>query len=156
MDDVTAELVRAMLSYDPLTGEFMWRPVGNPGHASQGKPVGRVTRAGYHDIGLCRRRYFAHRLAWLYVHGVWPNGSIDHIDGNKLNNRISNLRDVTHAQNMQNTKRRTDNRVGFQGVTRTKSGKFLAAITIGTFATAEEASAAYLSAKAQMHSGYVA
>ena len=155
MDEEFAEFVRKMLNYDPITGSFVWRDVGACGRASAGKSPGRITSAGYHDIGLRGRRYFAHRLAWLHVHGVWPKGVIDHIDGDKLNNKISNLRDVTHAQNMHNTKIRVDNNIGVQGVTLTRTGKYRASISIGTFNTSEEASSEYLRVKALLHSGYL-
>jgi hypothetical protein len=101
-----------------------------------------------------------HRAAWLYVHGKWPNGQIDHINGDRSDNRISNLRDVSHSVNQQNVHRpRRDNASGFLGVTRQKnlwtsqvtvSGKTL---HLGLFKTPEEAASAYLEAKRKHHTG---
>lgn len=148
------------LSYDPQTGEFKWAVAPGRGAVRVGDIAGRKSNNGYRQIGLGGRIYLAHRLAWLVVYGEWPKCQIDHINGIKDDNRISNLRDVTIAQNSHAIfKPQPNNRTGFRGVTFNKwIGKFHAKITkagktlfLGYFRTAEEASAAYLSAKQQIH-----
>jgi hypothetical protein len=110
-------------------------------------------------ITLFRRNYPAHRLAWLYVHGKWPNGHLDHINRNPSHNVIANLREATAAENAYNRKTRRDNRVGLKGVSRTKYGTFKAWIQVnkkplylGSYPTPEKAHAAYVAA-AQKHFG---
>lgn len=118
MDDLTltAEYVRSVLIYDVDTGEFTNRVTRAP-RSRAGDKSGGVHTHGYIKIRLKGRKRYAHRLAWLYVHGTWPTGYIDHIDGNTSNNRMSNLRVVTHAQNNINRRLRNDNTSGCKGVT---------------------------------------
>lgn len=173
--DLTAQRLRELLHYDPGTGEFTWksRPselfseerfcrIWNSQHA--GKPAGRTAPHGYIRIAIFDRRHYGHRLAWLYERGEWPAGEIDHINGNRADNRLSNLRDVTRQLNAQNIRQRY---AGYSdlplGVTFNKKERvFAAAIRIngkstplGRFSTAEEAHNAYLSAKRHHHPGAV-
>jgi hypothetical protein len=100
-------------------------------------------------------RVRAHRVAWAVYHGQWPDGQIDHIDGNRLNNRIENLRDVSASQNRKNTKKRKDNTSGIVGVCFDKqTGKWIAKInvsgsnkTLGRYSDIEEATLARKSAE---------
>jgi HNH endonuclease/AP2 domain len=100
-------------------------------------------------------------VAWLIVYGAWPSKNIDHINGVKTDNRIANLRDVSQSINGENRAApRKSTRSGFLGVTKDKDGKFRAQISVGgknthlgVFAVAEEAFAAYLSAKRRLHVG---
>ena len=94
---LTAEWLRANMVYEPETGVFLWR-VRGPGRM-MGKVLGTTVWPGYRSMKVDGVLYYAHRLAWLYVHGEWPSASIDHRDGNKGNNAISNLRIATHSQN---------------------------------------------------------
>lgn len=103
-----------------------------------------------------------HRYIWLYVHGKWPDGVIDHIDGNAMNNRLDNLRDVSqHVNTQNNRKARSNNRSGFLGVHFDKNRNlYKAEITmagknrhLGRFNTPEEAHEAYLKAKRELHEG---
>lgn len=142
------------LRYEKDSGNFCWitkRKGRNPS-----KAAGSITPTGYRTICINGVDILAHRLAWLYVHGSWPVGVIDHINGNRQDNRISNLRDVTQVENMLNVhKPRIDNTTGYRGVSLHKpSGKYLARLKIGgkykslgLFACAEAAAAAYTSAK---------
>lgn len=149
--------LRQVLDYDPETGVFRWRErlmVRN----RIGDVAGTIRKDGRREIGINRRTYLAHRLAWLHVHGVWPDSDIDHRNGIPDDNRIANLRLATRAQNLQNLQHvRSTNTSGYTGVQRQKN-KWRADISLnrqhhflGLFDTAEEASAAYRRAKAEMH-----
>ena len=111
---------------------------------------------GYCIIRLDDRLYTAHRLAWLYVHGQWPTHQLDHINGNRQDNRLCNLRPATNAENAQNRTRKS-NTSGFPGVRKTNS-KWTAEIKVnykpirlGRFDSPEAAYAAYLEAKRKYH-----
>lgn len=114
---------------------------------------------GYRVVGVDGKIYLAHRLIWLMVHGKFPADMLDHINGSKLDNRISNLREATNQQNAQNqTKPQVNNKSGFLGVRLHKQGRFEARIRInsnlkylGYFDTPEEAHDVYLQAKRQLH-----
>lgn len=156
-NELSAERLRELLSYDADTGGFTW--LVNRGSAAKvGGPAGRKVGGGYIQIGIDGRRYMAHRLAWLYVHGHWPDVEIDHISGEPEDNRIANLREATRSQNLQNLRRaRADSRSGLLGVSRA-AGRWLAQIQtsgkkkyLGLFDTAESAHNAYLAAKAELH-----
>ena len=156
-DALTQGALMAALRYDPETGDFHWR---NPVYASWKSPAGSVAN-GRKTIWVNGFNYYASRLAWLYVYGVWPNAEIDHINGNSTDNRIANLRDVSHAVNMQNQKRpRKDNRSGLIGAQKNGSGWRAVVKTggkklhLGTYDTPEQAHAAYLQAKKAMHPAF--
>ena len=126
-----------------------------------GKRLGCRHKNGYTTISIHGGVYMAHRLAWLYEYGVWPNGDIDHIDGNKTNNALYNLRNVSRSENNFNQKLCSKNsKTGLLGVSRHKeSGRYRATIYInykqkclGYFDTPEEAHQAYLTAKRELHS----
>ncbi len=143
---VTFAEVRQLFDYNSETGEFI-RFIGIPG-ASAGIVKGCIRSDGYDQISVNRKRELTHRLVWLWVHGYLPE-QIDHIDGNRLNNRIANLREATTSQNHGNMARPTKNTSGYKGV-RQRGKRFYASIKhnrkmlyIGTFATAEEAHIAY-------------
>lgn len=158
--DLTAQQLREVLRYDPDTGEFTWLSKRS-WKALAGARAGCVDREGYRKIFFYRFGLLCeHRLAWLYMRGHWPSGVIDHIDGDKGNNRFDNLRDVVHTENLWNTKRaRLRNKSGLLGVTTCKRGGFVATIQthgqrryIGWFKTAEAAHQAYLEEKRRLHS----
>lgn len=142
-------------------GSLMWTRAGSARRA--GKQAGRLMSNGYRTVCIKRRVYMEHRLVWLMTHGEWPSGVIDHIDGNKQNNRPSNLRDVTQSVNLQNRhKPQSNNQSKLLGVKSKPNGTYYSMIGVnrkytylGVFATAEEAHAAYIAAKAAMHPGYV-
>lgn len=101
--ELTQELLKEYLHYDPETGIFTWKKktAYNTSKMEIGGKAGRNCR-GYIYIGLFKKEYRAHRLAWLYVYGTLPKNNIDHINGDKSDNRIFNLRDVTQRLNNQN------------------------------------------------------
>lgn len=154
--DLTAAELRLLLDYDPSTGVFTHR-------RNIGKRCGNFAPDGRMRIFVAGRSYKAHRLAWLYVHGCWPTGCVDHINRNPADNRIANLRDVSKAENTQNVvAARQNNRVGLLGV-RKAWRRFAARIKVagreihlGYFDTPEEAHAAYLEAKRDLHPGFAA
>lgn len=159
MSDLTAERLRELLRYDSETGEFHWR--GGEGRPRKKTKAGCKDKDGYIRIKVDQRLYAAHRLAWLYVHGEWPKHTIDHKNCVRSDNRIENLRDITREANMQNVKSapRSNKSSGLLGASWHKAaGDWRANIAVngkkrhlGRFDTAEEAHAAYLKAKAELH-----
>ena len=155
---LTAERLRGIMDYDPEIGVFT-RKVRTANCVRVGDVAGSFTSKGYIRIKIDGRLYFAHRLAWLYVHGEWPVDQVDHINGIKNDNRIVNLREGNNAENQHNQRKpQANNKTGLLGVA-PSYGKFVAQITVdrkyrhlGTFPTPEEAHAAYLAAKRQLHS----
>ena len=114
-NELTAEKLRELLHYEPETGIFTWK-VSTSNSVKVGDVAGSPDGLGYLRITVWSRRYQAHRLAWFYVYGEWPKLDIDHINRNTSDNRIANLRDISHKQNMQNASKRSDNTSGCPGV----------------------------------------
>jgi hypothetical protein len=110
---ITQQELKTRLHYDPLTGIFTWLVVKK--HKLLGKQAGNITTNGYREVYIASRKYYSHRLAWLYMYGTFPD-KIDHEDGVRDNNKIDNLRDVSQQQNMQNITLRSDNTSGQMGV----------------------------------------
>jgi HNH endonuclease len=149
---ITRARLRELLDYNDETGEFRWRKrVSKP--VRVGDVAGALEINGYWKISIHGRQYRAHHLAWFYMTGKWRSGFIDHRDGNRSNNRWDNLRRATPSQNCANRRLPRNNRCGFKGVTRTKSGRWCASIHkqgrryhLGIFSTPQEAHAAYVTA----------
>jgi hypothetical protein len=113
---LTAEKLRDCLSYDPETGVFV-RLTCKQQPGLVGKIAGSFAgNRGYTQISVGGRLYKAHRLAWLYVYGAWPQGDLDHANGNRADNRIANLREATRSQNNHNGPTRANNKHGVKGV----------------------------------------
>jgi hypothetical protein len=156
--DLSAQKLRELLNYDPETGIFT-RRIALCNAVKAGDVAGSNSN-GYLALHVAGRRYKAHRLAWMYVYGDWPKSHIDHINGDKADNRITNLRDVDRSTNLQNMRLATKrNSVGLMGVYPVK-GRYTSKIMVngasrylGCFKTAEEAHAAYLEAKREFHPG---
>lgn len=150
------DVLRARLAYDAGTGAFTW--TNGP---RAGKAAGSKNSLGYVQIRTAGGSYYGHRLAWALTTGAWPMRDIDHINGDRADNRLSNLRDVPRRVNLENMRSaRADNTssriLGVEG----RGKRYRARIQVngsmlplGTFATAEEAHGAYVAAKRQLHEG---
>jgi|SRR5580765_96318 len=158
---LTLETLKARFNYDPETGIFTRimrsdvRPCWNSRYAD--KPAGTISATtGYVNLNIDKRLYRAHRLAWLYVYGTWPDGELDHKNLDRLDNRISNLRQATSGQNRANTRKQSNNTSGYKGVTRFRYGnvykwrarinKNRTEIVLGYYDRLEEAHNAYSNA----------
>jgi hypothetical protein len=160
----TIEGLKSIMEYDSESGRLLWKMSRNIGRgkAKAGTPVGSVSPNGYLETSVNGYRTYAHRLAWAIHYGSWPSKHIDHIDGDKLNNAIANLRNCAQRINVENQRKvRSDNTSGFTGVMwRTDKKRWCAVIQAngkrmrrGGFDTPEEAHEAYLKAKRELHEG---
>ncbi len=156
---INQEVLKEILNYNPDTGQFTWVKSTSP-RALPGCVAGSKHKEGYISITIKNKAYLAHRLAWLYVYGSLPKYQIDHINGDRIDNRIVNLRKSTHHQNQGNQRNpHCGNNSGFMGVSFDKvKNKYVATISIngknknlGRYKTPEEAHEVYLEAKRKNH-----
>jgi hypothetical protein len=154
---MTQDELKQRLHYDPETGIFTRIQCRYP--SKIGTRIGSKLPNGYRYIELDGGKYLEHRLVWLYVHGSFPEIQIDHIDRDKTNNKLSNLREATISQNQWNRPMNRNNTSGYTGVYFNKqSGKWQAYIRVnnkqkhlGSFANPELAHEAQKRAKAELH-----
>jgi hypothetical protein len=146
---ITHERLLQVLDYNPATGAFTWK-VRPSNRIHVGDIAGVVTGLGYRFITIDREKMQASRLAWFYVHGVWPSGDVTFEDKNTDNCAIENLRDRSRIEAARLRKALSNNTTGFRGVSPAPKGGFKAAVTanykqimLGVFPTAEAASAVY-------------
>lgn len=159
MKEITVNALKEVLRYDVETGNFIWLVGG--GRNSAGAVAGHKGDR-YRHIGVLGITTRVHRLVWFWHHGKWPDHGIDHINGDRFDNRIENLRDVPQKINNQNwRKARKDSKCGLAGV-RMGECAWVASIFsngknyhLGSFATKEAAHDAYLQAKRKYHEGCV-
>lgn len=158
-NDLTQEQLIEYLRYDSDTGHFYWRKTTNRS-ARAGNRAGTPDKHGYIVITLWRVHYYAHRLAWFYMTGKWPENEIDHKNLSPADNRWRNIREASHGQNQQNQRRaKSHNRSGLLGAFGVSGAStFMSRIVIdgkkirlGHFPTAEAAHRAYLKAKRELH-----
>ena len=144
------------LEFDANEGVFYWKKTF--ANAKVGKKAGSISKKGYWVIGLKSQRYYLHHLVWLFERNEWPAKNLDHIDGDKLNNKFCNLRLADQKENNQNLRKpHRDSKTGFLGVSK-KRNKFVAKIcklgkkqVLGIFNTAEEAHERYVEEKRKLH-----
>jgi hypothetical protein len=164
MSVLTIDRVKELLSYDPETGLLAWRVnVGKRTRA--GEVAGCLRKDGRVVVRLDYQLHYAYRLVWAIVHGRWPAEMIDHINGDPSDNRLVNLREASASLNNQNARKaRTKSKTGLLGASPAgcpgEIGRFVAYIgsgsvrkNLGYFDTPEEAHAAYVAAKRQLHPG---
>jgi len=157
--DLAPERLRELLRYDAETGTLWW--IARIGSVVPGQQAGKAGNRGYVKLKIDRVYCVAHRVAWVLHHGhPIPRGmQIDHINGDRGDNRIANLRLATGSQNKWNAPAHKTNRSGFKGVTLHKaSGLWVATIKanttrhhLGYFRTPEQAHAAYKAAADRLH-----
>jgi len=161
---LTAERIRSVLAYEAETGFLLYSEARRGMRKNQiGKQAGALNADGYLMIHMDGKRYQAHRLAWLHVHGEWPEHEIDHINGCRSDNRMCNLRDVTRRVNSQNLRRSMPKRLADAplGVSWHRVCKKWRAmiwngsknIYLGLFDDPAEAHRAYIDAKRRLHQG---
>jgi hypothetical protein len=166
MRKITQNYLKNVLIYNPETGVFTWKNRDSwPNFMNSrlaGKEAGCINTSGYTVIRLHENLYLAHRLAWLYMTGSWPEKEIDHKNSVKSDNRFKNLRNATHAQNKYNCGLSSRNKSGFKGVSWSKvmekwhsqiviKGQYF---SLGYFTEPEEAHRAYMNKSKQHHGEY--
>jgi hypothetical protein len=157
MNSLTQDRLKFLVTYDAVSGSFVWN-VRRGGKANAGSRSECMDSKGYYRIGIDGKRYLAHRLAWFYTHGEWPDGLIDHVNRVRTDNRLENLRVVPPAKNAWNRSKSSAHDNPALGVSFStdprRSSKWFAYITrdkkrvgLGHYATKEEAIAARLRAE---------
>lgn len=151
----TPDDLRSALEYDPESGVLRWTRTG--------RSAGTVTKHGYVRVNFGGQMLMAHRIAWALLHGAWPEADIDHRDGDRANNRQTNLRQVNRQVNLQNRRSASSNKVHgtlLGAAWHEGSGKWRALIkhggrqkALGYYATEMQAHEAYLAAKRRLHEG---
>ena len=154
---LTQEYLKSLFNYNPDTGLFSRLIARNYKH-KVGEIAGTISSKGYIHIGIDKKYYKGHRLAWLYVYGVLPKNQIDHINGIKTDNRLCNLREVTNSQNCQNKSEfNSKSKVGIKGIDfknnkyRVRIGINYKSIFIGQFKNLEDAKKALKDAVLKYH-----
>ena len=151
-NELAADVLHELFEYKE--GHLYWKVPGRS--RRMGKPVGSISADGYVRVKINYKHYRVHRLVWA-MHGKEPVELIDHINGNKLDNRIENLRAATQSQNCMNRCQRSDNKSGVKGVMR-KKGKWYGCVTLdqkvhsaGYFDRKEDAAAAVDKLRKELH-----
>lgn len=153
--------LEVFLEYDAKNGVFYRKKTNNKYRV--GEVMGCQKANGYVYVGVFKKHILAHRLVWFFEHGVWPSQVLDHIDGNKANNRIENLRLATYSQNSINRPVMSNSKTQLKGVWfNKKKNRYRAVIKcnhqrihIGMFKTPEEAHAAYVAKAKELHQEFM-
>lgn len=154
----------AIVRFDEQSGQFFWtvNRYGRGG-SRMGGVAGFFNENGYRCLRLKGKKFYAHRLAWLFVYGVWPSGLIDHVNGHRSDNRICNIREATTSQNLANTNK-TCAESRLRGAHwASDKGKWTSRIMfkgrvrhLGYFTSSDDAHAAYVAARRALHGGFSA
>lgn len=168
-NDITQADVLKQLRYEPETGLLYRRPIPERNRIDRmrnsrfaNKPATYLNSTGHVQLLINGHHYLAHRVIWLLVHGEWPEGDIDHINGDRADNRLSNLRIATPAQNSTNTRRYKNNTTGYRGVHWNKRQRRWTVrigvgndkVHVGCFGCPTIAAFAYDSAARKYHGGF--
>ena len=157
--------MKRILHYEPNNGLFTWILKQTPkSRIRTGEIAGSLNSHGYLRIRIDRHEYLSHRLAWFYIYGNWPEEQIDHINRNRTDNRILNLRSASHSENQQNKSIQKNNKSGAKGVYwNKKDHKWMVRIAvngrryfIGLFDHKDDAENAYLEAAIVHHQEFSA
>jgi hypothetical protein len=163
MIKITPQYLKQRLRYEPETGNLIWLHSDEKGanwnSRCAGKVAGTINDRGYRKISINGKDMAAHRIAFAIYYGLLPENEIDHINGDKDDNRIENLRAVTRIQNASNRRKNDKNKSGYKGVYyEERTGMFRAQINfgkekkhLGRYLTAIEAYAAYCNASLKFH-----
>ena len=154
---LTHSALLKIVHYDPDSGIFT--RLLSAGNTKRGSRTGSLGTRGYLRITIDKRTYLAHRLAFFYMTGRWPDPEVDHKDDTTDNNKWNNLRECSHQQNTSNRRRRKDCRSNLKGahrcrgLSRWKSSIMVHGVRhhLGTFETAELAHAAYCAAATEYY-----
>lgn len=157
---MTYEEANELLDYNPKTGALTWKNrMGRWGRIPAGSLATATDSKGYLYVHIGPKNYRAHRVAWLLHYKEWPSKDLDHINRNRTDNRITNLREATRSEQLQNQKKRSDNTTGVTGVSMTINGTYATSVWVkgkkhyvGTFKTMEEAVRKYTEKKRELHS----
>lgn len=154
---IDVELLREHISYDPVSGRLVCEKDFGRKHKA-GDTVGTISGTGYVGFYFGGRYVLGHRAAWALYTGDWPLEEVDHKDGNRSNNALANLRQASHAENMQNRPVQKNNKSGIPGVRQSSSGRWCAEIEsggkriwVGRFSTRDEAANACAAARKRHH-----
>jgi hypothetical protein len=153
---ITQSRLKELFNYNKNTGELV--RIEKRRKAKIGELAGNIRSDGYTRVKIDNKSYYAHRLVWLYVYGSFPK-ELDHIDGNRSNNCILNLRECFHFQNNQNQVSRKNTSSKYIGVCFNKASKKWQAyimfnykkIHLGLFVNEDEAYESYCNAKKRLH-----
>jgi hypothetical protein len=157
--------IDSQLTYNPITGLLWWTCRGSNSRKTD-RPAGYAIGSGHLSIRLCPAgqkdvSVLVHRLVWRIYYGTWPDGDLDHINGDRKDNRISNLRIANPSENCANSAVYKNNTTGYKGVHKLPCGRFKSRIqyygkrkTLGIFETAEEAYEEYLKESRKIHGDF--
>ena len=162
MSELTQERLKEILEYSPDTGYFSWKVYRNQ-HAKEGDVAGYLNDNGYIRMNISGKSYQAHRVAWLYVYGYFPDLLVDHINGVRNDNRLCNLREASVRENSRNKGITSTNKSGYKGVSWEKRrNKWVVRIKTGErymhggyYDNVEDAATAYKNMAIKYHGEFV-